>query len=370
MVKFNARGKEFDIPKYLLNKYPDSLPTLLSNSEDIPVFKINNAIYLDIDPKHIESIYDMYNIGECINIDKNTFLIYDLKYLGFNIKHSIIPTLLHPIIRSKKNANPIENNAIHINIDTRIKYSNVHCSDDQIVSVDLSNGNLINTKIGSIICGTVPESLIFDGGEYIDTLICMDSILFNNILSILRDGYVIYHKHIYDNMHIAHNDGELKKYEHSHNSSTNYMVNHLETINNNILNLDKKYVYGNIEHYYKRLRQYLISYGITYEYDFEQLKWRIINYDGTISYEDDNGYTCSRYYSDIYKEFSSGEDISNIHLIQDFVEHLVGCDWIPKKIKLKYTWYGDINISNMIKNDKEIVVKCIADYFYGYGRTL
>lgn len=57
MVKFSARGKELEIPKYLLDKYPNSLPSLLCNRNDIPVAKINEAIYLDVDPKHIESIY-------------------------------------------------------------------------------------------------------------------------------------------------------------------------------------------------------------------------------------------------------------------------------------------------------------------------
>lgn len=77
MVLFSARGKEFDIPRHLLKKHPSSLMYLLSNSTTIPILKINNAIYLNIDPLHQKFICDMYNTGKYFG--KSTTELYECK---------------------------------------------------------------------------------------------------------------------------------------------------------------------------------------------------------------------------------------------------------------------------------------------------
>lgn len=205
MVKFNARGKEFDIPKYLLNKHPDSLMCLLSNSDSIPVFRVDGAIYLNVDPLHLKFICNMYNTGKHFGKNTDVFLMYDLKYLGFCVDYQVIPTLFHPIIGLEEKTNStVEYGKEEITVQSEkrslVKYSRVHCFDGEIVIVDLSDANLIGTQIGNIIYGCIDECLIYKNEEYIDVSICIDSALFNNILSILRDGYAPYHEYLAGNI--------------------------------------------------------------------------------------------------------------------------------------------------------------------------
>ena len=49
IIKFSARGTDFSIPKKLLENFPESMLCIISNTnENIPINKINECIYVDI----------------------------------------------------------------------------------------------------------------------------------------------------------------------------------------------------------------------------------------------------------------------------------------------------------------------------------
>lgn len=358
MVLFSARGKEFDIPKYLLRKHPNSLMYLLSNNVNIPIFKINNAIYLNIDPLHQKSICDMYNTGKHFCKNTDAFLVHDLKYLGFDVNYRIIPTLSHPIIAPKERKNDIaeceenreENGEDGKFVQTEgrlsIKYSRVHCFDGEIVVVDLSDGNLAGTHIGNIIYGNACESLISENGDYIDVSICMDSMLFNNILSVLRDGYELYHEYITKGIGKCIGDTNVTE-DIDEDEEDEGDEEDEEGITNCV-----------------RLCEYLISYNVISRYGFQQLCARIENYNDIIN-SSHVYYFLNTRCADIYNDIICGCDISKKLYVRDFIAHKQ--KWIPESTLAKYR-KSNMNIDDykMMENDKEIVLESIMNYFYGY----
>lgn len=264
---------------------------------------------------------------------------------------------MHPII--KKEGENFDEKQNSENILVYRQYSNVYCTDGKIVTIDMSNSNAIDTKLLDIICGNAPESLIYDGADYVDAFICMDSILLNNILSILRDGYVYYHEHIHTNINIIHVDGAD---ELDINEQTEYIINYHKTVNKNT---NRK-----IEHYHKKLYKYLVSYGVLSEYDFMQLNNRIKNYCGHIEYSGDDYWQKYRTNcSEIYHNIINGKDICGINCIYEFVCLLTQLNYIPAKTTKLYVRdkYSGCDIHGMIKNEKNEILKYILNYFYGFS---
>lgn len=383
MIKFNARGKDFYIKERLLEKYQNSLLYLLSNTNmnsNITVSKINDSIYLDINPKYLRYIYDIYNIDSYIDENIDIFAKHDLEYLGFdvNVNYQIIPTLLHPIISPKKNIN--DKNQILKN-NTNNKYCNVHCADGVLVTIDLANNYLMDTKLGYILYGNDTDSIITITDDYINVMITIDSLLLHNILSIIRDGYHLYHQYIYDtqikdcyetdnifcNDEIKFDDfdsdnGDIDQLMGNIYTLGNYVASHSVKINDNMNQLAKKIEENEkneTRYQYKRLTKYLELYGIICQADIEELNNRIYRYHN---------------YHDIYRQSDDYRNLFDNTIscsygsstrIQYFIADLShGClSNIMRPFKIRFV--SNFDVDKMKDADKEKASECIANYFYG-----
>lgn len=197
---FCARGHNFVIPEFVLNKYPNTLLYTLSTSS-FPLDKFDDHMYIDIDPDYIDIVVDYYYFGKDY-VDKfylnndifehHHFLKMDLGYLGIidNYCMDDIPTMEYPVIYLKDN----------IQINSNHKYCKIHTRDNYIVTIILNN-SWNNSKMKSILFGMYKEYIIKESSDYIDIWIELDKKYINKILSIMRDGIHFYYRTIYTKIH-------------------------------------------------------------------------------------------------------------------------------------------------------------------------
>ncbi len=189
LVNFSARGTKFQIPRQILENKPESLLYVLSNDIDIPIDKIDECIYVDVNPIHIKSIIDYYVMDILPNIKKDIFLYMDLKYLSLidDFKKDVPEITLNmkfPIIYDT-----IRNHSIVQ------KWCRIHTIDNNIIIVDLSTFNQNGwNKLSSIIFGFDEKYLIHESEEYLDVWIGIEKEFVNIILSIVRDGLNWYYE--------------------------------------------------------------------------------------------------------------------------------------------------------------------------------
>ena len=196
IIKFSARGTEFSIPKKMLENYPESMLYIISNTCDqMPVDKIDECIYIDVNTFSIDTIIDYYSLrGIMSNYDMYTCM--DLKYLGINVNtmnalHIVPDCMMVPIIYNEENdANNILSKYI-----TRYKYCRLHTSNNRIIIIDISSYSNRNIKIFESIIYTDPHE---DTNEtlFFDAWIGLNDRIVNIIMSILRDGLNMYYKYL------------------------------------------------------------------------------------------------------------------------------------------------------------------------------
>lgn len=183
LVDFSARGTKFQIPKKILERRPESLLSVLGRDTDIPIDKIDDCIYIDINPIHISYIVDYYIMDILPNMENDIYLYMDLKYIGLIDDSQInIPkisfNMKYPIIYDR-----LENYTVNQ------KWCRIHTLDSCIVIIDLSTFNQNGwNKLSSIIFGFEEEFLIGKSDKYIDVWIGLNKKFINIIISIIRDG--------------------------------------------------------------------------------------------------------------------------------------------------------------------------------------
>lgn len=184
--KFNARGTIFTIPNFLLKKFPDSLMCMLSNPKfDIPIDKIDDSIYIDVDPTNIDIIMDIYND---IEIELNIYQYMDLKYLSL-VNSEMIQKFSSEFFGSCTKYNET--------IRCDYKYCNIHTSDNKIILLNLEFYKICkNSLIKSILFGEKEEYVIKRSSIFIDVWMGNTFSDANKIISILRDGSEHYVKYI------------------------------------------------------------------------------------------------------------------------------------------------------------------------------
>lgn len=255
LCKFSARGTIFSIPQLLLKRKPESLLYMLSDPKfNISVDKIDDAIYVDVDPSNIEVIVDCYNNMHISDGDMDIFQYMDLKYIGLSnsqlysnnaVNDNIIdvnvnqnniintnmcqsrelPNVEYNTVKQSKNSNT------YISIDSH-KYCTVHTIDNKTILLELSfYHDSQNSLIKSILFGEKEEYLIepiCGGTENIDVWIGMTEIYANKIISILRDGIIYYHPYlISQQLNISRYESEYKAHLERYNLAeySNYVSN-------------------------------------------------------------------------------------------------------------------------------------------------
>lgn len=202
MINFNARGTKFMLPKNLLNKKPNSLLSVLSNT-NLPIDDLDKSIYVNIDPNHIENIVDFYMLDLVPNMENDIFLYMDFKYIGL-IDETIkkcphIPSHMEfPLIFE----NICDSSLPKTNIMQ--KYCRIHTVDDHLIIVNLSECTCnTNYKLSSILFGFDENYLINKSDEFIDVWIGQNKNIVNNILSIYRDEINWYYYHFVKNLALS-----------------------------------------------------------------------------------------------------------------------------------------------------------------------
>ncbi len=198
IIKFSARGTEFQIPKILLKNKPKSLLFIMSDADfNVPIDKINNCIYIDVNPLHINFIVEYYVMNVFPDtINQNIYLYMDFKYLGLLNDSHILPSCV-PCYMTY----PIINKTNLCNIDIKQKYCRIHTIDNHIIISDLSiyaTHNLWNDLL-SIMFGQINEFIINKSDEYIDVWIGFSKKIINILLSIMRDGLNWYYCSLNEN---------------------------------------------------------------------------------------------------------------------------------------------------------------------------
>ncbi len=189
LIRFSARGTEFKIPLLQLERRTESMLYMLATTDpNIPIDKINDAIYIDIDPFHINEIAEFYTMNIIPNFNKNIYLYMDFKYLGLTNDDTIVPKCMTiPIIN---------NNILKMECNIEQKYCKMHTIDNEITIVDLATCNTDNwNNLLSILYGQDEEYVMEKSEEYINVWIGITKKRLNNLLSIIRDGlnwYYIY----------------------------------------------------------------------------------------------------------------------------------------------------------------------------------
>ena len=192
IVKFNARGTTFMLPKSKLEKVRGSLLNLLSTSSSIPVDKVaGDAIYIDIMPSSIGHIIDYYNsIGQ---IPDNYYVLMDFRYIGICVNSDTekLPFGYH-ISDNMCSTTDIDISTIEL---SKYKYCKIHTADDKniIISVESYSGNNLN-KLNNMF--TIIDK--FDG-QYVDVYTCFPEKIMNIVLSVMRDGIDSYNEYLTDN---------------------------------------------------------------------------------------------------------------------------------------------------------------------------
>lgn len=227
LITFSARGTKIFIPKALLKKYPDTLLCNICNYDNIPTDKINNEIFIDINPANISTVVKLYHNSEIEEIDINSISLYmDLKYLGFMVEyHKILPYMNDPVNYST------EVETLEIN---NLEYVNIHTIENDIIIVDINTiNNWIDCKFKSIIVGKYTDYIIDQKNDYLDIWIGLNTFKTHYILSILRDGLNWYY---YD-------------YPLTYNKNVNNIVNNYKC--QNIEGSDEIEFYGSGDYYFQ-----------------------------------------------------------------------------------------------------------------------
>lgn len=209
LQKFSARGIEFIIPNIFLKNHPDSLMCMLGNPKfDIPIDKINDAIFLDIDPCNIELVTDIYNDADILaDIDLDIFQYMDLKYLNL-VNHETTAKF----VEEKLDCDDQQNNIINSTINNGYKYCNIHTLDSKIILLDLEFYKSCNNSLmKSILFGEKGEYIIGSTEKFVDVWFGNTFVDTNKIISILRDGINYYKKYI--RSEYIQTDIFFKKYE-------------------------------------------------------------------------------------------------------------------------------------------------------------
>lgn len=189
MMTFNARGTKFSIPKSLLKRHPDTLLNSVCLYNNIPMDKINDGIFVDIDPSNISMIIDLYHHCDLSELKfRSIFQYMDIKFLGFDVEYDkIFPHMSEPLIYNDPE--------ITQSIDEKIVYINIHTSDNNVITIHkyITDG-WIECHLKSIILGQIDDYMIGhneNGG--IDVWIGLNTFRTHCILSILRDGLNYYY---------------------------------------------------------------------------------------------------------------------------------------------------------------------------------
>lgn len=197
IIEFSARGTNFSLPKKLLDKYPETMLSMLDSNVDIPIDKIDDNIYVDINPNSIGPIIDYYNLGKCEVEDFYTLM--DFRYLGLE---NITNNLPYSSKESCKKNDVIVSNNGELNTDiSKYKYCRIHTADCKIIIISIMSYDINNLDVlSSMLLITENNSDTTD--TYVDAWIGMSERIVNIILSIIRDGIISYYRYLtYDHLH-------------------------------------------------------------------------------------------------------------------------------------------------------------------------
>lgn len=186
MIKFSARGTEFTLSHKLLQKYPDSMLCMLAdNPNNFSIDKINDHIFVDINPANIDSIIDYYNFGNCDTIS-NFFAMMDMQYLGLiieNSKYNISPCMTHSLVNEKKSVCYNKYNGFY----------DIHSANNKVITIHMSSCG--NDSLYKFI-----DSILHMENKNGDTYFCVNAYdnMVHIILSIIRDGLSMYYEYLTD----------------------------------------------------------------------------------------------------------------------------------------------------------------------------
>ena len=190
MIKFSARGEQFSIPNKLLEKYPESMLYILSNNSDFPIDRLDECIYVDVNPFTIDSIMDYYNLGKVQ--PSNIYIAMDMKYLGLDIEHAfnISPCMNRPVIYNET-VHDVES-SVHSS-----RFYRIYTTNNKIITMDTSLYNAKNLNIlGSMIYADEKNDM---SSSIKNVYVSVNDTIMNIILTILRDGLNWYYEYLADN---------------------------------------------------------------------------------------------------------------------------------------------------------------------------
>lgn len=213
MIKFNARGTFFSIPKYLLEKKPETLLCVLASTElnaSIPIDSIQESIYIDVDPKYIDDIVDYYDLHS--NVDdrehindlygRDIYMYMDMVYLGFvdiGDRDNIKKFKHYPLVTTK-----IDCTEKHNSIPEKsYELCDIHTSDNKIIPVNLLYYVDTNNVLVQILHGQHEEHILYKKDKTVGVWLGIPETYLHPILSIIRDGIVYYYGYISDNISLT-----------------------------------------------------------------------------------------------------------------------------------------------------------------------
>lgn len=192
IVKFCARGTNFVLPNILLNKYPETMLSMLSNNMDIPIDKIDGSIYVDISPYSINYVIDYYNLDKCEV--KDFYTLMDFKYLGLeNYTYSL------PFSYAMSNINNCEiaSYGIGSTVDiSKYKYCRIHTADCKIIVISVMLYGTNNLNALSSMLHIFTQDDVDRTDLYTDARIGVSERITNILLSIIRDGVMSYYGYL------------------------------------------------------------------------------------------------------------------------------------------------------------------------------
>lgn len=312
MIKYSARGTEFTISKKLLQKYPDSLMSILeNNSNNIHKDKLNDCLFIDVNPNSIKYIVEYYNFGTYSN-SGNLFITMDLNYLGFNVDSKTSQCVMDPIIYDEQiNNEKQECITTWNNIGGII---NIRTTNNKIITI-YKNHNEHFKKFIDMITINITDVIINCHIDAPDNITHM-------ILSVIRDGYNIYYEYLSSAL--------------DHNVFLNKYINVLE---------DEEY---NIKNYCDAISDYECETHYYGHFDSDEKKKC---HRCTDTYEEKLDQAMKEVYSkkiqlkinkDIQKTINKIKDAS--HILGDYVCNAIeeNVQYVPKDILLKYLKMYDI----------------------------
>src|SRR3989338_4682845 len=183
MIKFTARGFEFICPKKLLcEEWSNSLLKDFVNNTNIILDKIDDSIYIDINPDNINIIFD-YLEHQDYKIDIDHCAKRDLIYLGLS-EENLEEWKLQPLSET------IDDTDYDFNIPELFF---INTRDSKKIILNKSTVNLWpNCKFRDIIIGKYSDFLIDKSEHSVSTWLNISYTLCNIYLSMLRDGINCY----------------------------------------------------------------------------------------------------------------------------------------------------------------------------------